>query len=174
MPFRELVQADLELRKLREEYGIGVVMIGVRRLALPKTVSETVIDTMKEERKSKAAEYTSSGESRATAIRERARAASEKILAFARRKAEGIRREGDQAAAAYYEKFTGHEDLAVFLRSLEALRIELASRAVILLSESSQPMLQWFRSPPTAESLHKMTTSQPAGGAGPKTAEPEK
>ena len=77
--------------KLKDEFGVGVVMIGVKRLGLNADVSKTVIDTMKAERQSKAAEYQASGEARATAIRERARAASEKILAFADRKDKDIR-----------------------------------------------------------------------------------
>ena len=42
------------------------------------------------------------------------------------------------------------------------MRKALPNRSVMLLDESTMPFLKWFRSTPTAESLHQMTTSQPA------------
>jgi len=153
---------------LRRDYGVGIVMVGVKRLGLSEAVSESAINTMKKERETAAQEYQTSGEARATAIRERARAAADKILAFADRKARAIRTEGDQAAAAYYVKFQGHEDLAIFLRNLEMMRRALASRAVFLLDESSLPFVRFFRETPTADAVRRMTATapSPAGGSG--------
>jgi membrane protease subunit HflC len=148
--------------KLSREFGIGVVMIGIKRLGLSKDVTETVIDTMKSERQAKAAEYQASGEASATAIRERAQAAKEKILAFANRKALEIKGQGEAASAEYLSKFKGNEPLAAFLRSLDALRVGLKSRTILLMDESN-PFVKLFRTAPTVESIREMTTTQPAG-----------
>jgi membrane protease subunit HflC len=171
---RKMKLRDVEQRitqevsgRLMNEYGVRIVMIGIKRLGLSESVSEKAIDTMKQERTTAAQEYQSIGEARATAIRERARAAAEKILAFANRKAQEIRNQGDAAAAAYYAKFQGHEDLAIFLRSLEALRKELSSRSIILLDESALPILKLFRVPPTPETIRQITTTGPATAAPP-------
>jgi membrane protease subunit HflC len=150
--------------KLRQGFGIGVVMIGIKRLGLSQAVTETVIDTMKSERLAKAAEYEASGNASATAIKERALAAKEKILAFANRKAEEIKGQGEAASAEYLSKFKGNEPLAAFLRSLEALRKGLASRTIILMDESN-PFVKLFRTAPTVEGIREMTTTQPSGAA---------
>ncbi|NLW85433.1 MAG: hypothetical protein GXY38_01005 [Planctomycetes bacterium] len=140
---REVLAAMAD--KARQDYGVEVVMVGVKNLGLPKSVTETVIESMKEERRMKVQEYETRGNAYATAIRERARAASEKIRAFSGAKASVIRGEGDAAAAAYYARFGEHEELAKFLRNLESLKITLQQRTVILLDESIFPMIKQFR-----------------------------
>jgi membrane protease subunit HflC len=147
---------------LRQAYGVGIVMVGIKRLGLSESVSEIAIETMKQERQTMAQDYRSSGEARATAIRERARSAADKILAFATRKAEAIRTEGYEAAAEYWAKFQGHEDLAIFLQNIEMMRKTLANRTVFLLDESSMPFLKLFRQAPTAEAIRQMTATAPA------------
>jgi modulator of FtsH protease HflC len=148
--------------KLMKDYGVQIVMIGVKRLGLTERAAETAIETMKQERLTMAGAFRTSGEARATAIRERARAAADKIRAFAERKAAEIRAEGDRDAAKYYAKFQGHEDLAIFLANLEMMRNALAARTVILLDESMLPFLKMFRAAPTAETIHQMATSAPS------------
>jgi modulator of FtsH protease HflC len=151
--------------RLEADYGVKIVMVGVKRLGLDKDVSNVAIDTMKADRQAMARVYEVEGQARAIAIRERARAASEKIRTFAERKAQEIRGEGDRAAAAYYGKFQGHEDLAIFLRQLDALRKALSSRAVLILDESTNPLIKLLRTPPTKESIRSAITTQPAGPA---------
>ncbi|HUT56736.1 MAG TPA: hypothetical protein VNA25_02550, partial [Phycisphaerae bacterium] len=149
-------------REVEEAYGVKIVMVGIRRLGFPPDVTSKVIDVMKAERQSMAADHEAQGEAIATAIRERAKAASAKILAFAKRKEDAIRSDGERAAAEYYKKFRGNEDLAIFTRSLESLEKELANRVVILLDEATLPTLKWLREPPTVESLKQMATTRPA------------
>ena len=91
--------------RLRQDYGVGVVMIGVKRLGLSKTVSETVIDTMKAERQAKAKDYTGTGDALARGIRERAVAEANQIQSFALQRASAIRAEGEQANAEFYKLF---------------------------------------------------------------------
>jgi membrane protease subunit HflC len=133
----------------RETYGVDVVRVGIKSLGLPKEVTAVVIEAMKEERQRDVRKFEAAGEAQAMAIRERAKAASGQILAFANRKAAEIRSEGDRAAATYYKEFARNEPFSMFLRSLESLRAELASKTVILLDGSELPAVQFFRTGPS-------------------------
>jgi len=130
-------------------YGVRIVSVGIKSLALPENVTGAVIGAMKEERQREVRRYEAAGEAQATAIRERARTANKQILEFAQRKAAAIRAEGVRQAAQSYESFRDNESFSMFLRSLESLETELASRAVILLDASQVPALNWFHSPPS-------------------------
>ncbi len=138
------------------DYGVSIVRVGIKSLGLPQSVTETVIEAMKEERQRDVRRFESAGEAQATAIRERAKAASGQILAFAQRKAQEIRTAGDRAAAEYYKDFAKNEEFSMFLRSLESLRKELASRVVIILDGTQVPAAQYFRTGPTLAPFEKM------------------
>lgn len=133
----------------RQTYGVEIVRVGVKALGLPREVTEVVIEAMKEERQRDVRKFEAAGEAQATAIRERAKAASGQILAFANRKAAEIRSEGDRAAATYYKEFARNEPFSMFLRSLESLKAELASKTVILLDGSELPAVEFFRTGPS-------------------------
>jgi modulator of FtsH protease HflC len=137
------------LTKLRAEvedaYGVQISMVGIKTWGLSQRVSSAAIDQQIAERQKYEQDYRSRGESRATAIRERARGASETILAFADRKASEIRSEGDRAAAEIYKEFDKDPELSAFLRSLESLKTELKSRSVMLLDGTELPAIRWFR-----------------------------
>jgi len=129
----------------RQSYGIEVVRVGLKSLALPEQVTTAVIDSMKEERQDKVRRLRSEGEAIATAIVERAKAARAKIRHFAERKAEEIRSEGYYAASKYYELYGDDYELSMFLRGLDSLKIWLKERSVILMDPSMFPMVQWMR-----------------------------
>jgi modulator of FtsH protease HflC len=131
------------------DYGVEIVRVGIKSLALPEKVTEAVIAAMKEERQRDVKRYESGGEAEAKAIEERAKSARDQILAFADRKAKAIRTEGDRAAAKYYERFREDPQFSMFLRSLESLRKELADKAVILLDGSELPAVKWLREGPS-------------------------
>jgi len=160
----ELVNTDVDRMKLDEieqeiltrlaaeadkEFGVEIRNVGISVLGLPESISETVIDTQIKERESVAQDYRSQGEADATDIRERAKAASRKILAFANRKAADIRTEGDRAAAEFYREFRKNEELAIFLRQIESLQKILKERASILLPSEVLHPLKYFREGPS-------------------------
>ena len=102
------------------------------------------------------------------AIRERAKEASEQILAFANRKAGAIRAEGDAAAAAQYAKFEENWQLAAYLRRLESLKAALQGRTIFLLDSAAMPGIGYFDKGPSLPQAGELKpTSVPAGaGAG--------
>jgi len=123
--------------------------VGIKTLGLPESVSDKVIQAMKDERRKEASRYETAGKAEAMAITERAKEASEQILAFANRKASEIRAQGDQAAAEEYKKFGEDWQLAAFLRSLESLKTELQGRTIFLLDGSAVPGVKYFREGPS-------------------------
>jgi len=140
--------ADAVRAEATSGYGIDVVMVGIKTLGLPEDVAAKVIDAMKAERKREIDSYEAEGEATARAIRDRAREASNLILAFADRKAAEIRSEGDRIRARYFKDFQQNPDLAVFIRELDALKTALKRNAVMILDGSLMSQIKWFREGP--------------------------
>ena len=135
-------------------YGVEVVSIGIKSFTVNQRTTQAIIEAEKAERETAVKAYSSRGEALAKAIEERAKTAREYILDFARRKASGIRSEGEAAAAEYYAIFDQAPEFAIFLRSLKSLEAELAERAIILMDGSMVPAVQYFRLGPSAMWLH--------------------
>lgn len=133
---REILEAVANTRPTAAElFGIQVRYIGLEGLALPKRITETVFNAMREERNAEAARFTSEGESEANRIKAEAESIAGTILAFADRKANEITAEGKARAAAYNEIFQKDEDLAIFLMSVDYLGKILADRTTVVLND---------------------------------------
>ncbi|HDZ21804.1 hypothetical protein LCGC14_0368880 [marine sediment metagenome] len=141
------------LREVMDEtYGVRIVMVGVKALGLPESVTETVIEVMKEDRQEEIEMYDADGKAMAEAIKSRAKSDSDTILAFALFTAENIKTEGYGQAARRYEQYGQDPEFAMFLRSLESLRRELASQTVILLDGSKIEAVKFFQKGPAVPS----------------------
>jgi membrane protease subunit HflC len=132
------------LNRLRNDlagqgYGIEVASMGVKRILLPKQITEAVFRQMRQTRQRLAQNARSEGQATARSIRAAARSDQQRILAFAQRKAQSIRAEGDAAAAQYYRVFAQNEDFAVFIRKLEALESILSKNSTFLLDTKLEP-----------------------------------
>jgi len=153
----DLARIDEEIlervnRRTMQDYGIRVSSVGgLKRLGLPQSVSKVVIENMNAEREEEIAKYQADGQATADAIRGRATAARDKILAFAQRKAGDIRAQGNAKAAEAYAKFREDPEFAMFLRSLETLRAGLKERAVLVLDSDMMPILHWLRQKPSLD-----------------------
>lgn len=129
----------------QHQYGIEIVMVGIKSLGLPESTTETVIEAMKAQQQITVKDLRDTGASDADTIRARANDASERILAFAERKAAEIRAEGHREVGVIYAQFDDeYTDFAMFLRSLESLRTELAANTVFLLDGSQIPAVRYF------------------------------
>jgi len=166
IPQIELEVLDAIAAQAKTDYGVQVVQVGIKSLALPKSVTTAVIDAMKEERQREVTELESAGKSRATAIKARARAASIQITEFAKRKADAIRSEGIRASADIYKTFEQDEPFSMFLRWLESLETELGGRSVMILDPSQMLALRYFNEGP---SLPEIGSAPPAGGRSAKS-----
>jgi membrane protease subunit HflC len=148
--------------QILNDYGIRLVQLGVKSIAVPESVSKQAIEAQIAERQVDSATLEFEGRSQAQAIRDRAKAAREQILAFADRRAKLIEAEGDIAAARQYTKFREAPELSVFLRYIETLKA-LKDRTVFVLDDQI-PAIRWFVDGPKTVPMPKPLTvsSQPA------------
>lgn len=131
-------------------YGIKVESVGIHKIILPESTTQKVFDTMIASRERLAENALQEGQAQASAIRSEATSARERILAFAERKAQAIRSEGDREAAVQYENFAQNEEFAIFLRKIEALKKMLDHNTTFVLSADSLGILDWFNKDPAA------------------------
>ena len=134
---------DKITRLAREEaettYGIKVEEVVIKRLQFPKEVTQDVFERMRKERERIAQKYIAEGEGIASDIKAKADAEKEKILAEARARAKRIKGEGDAEAAKFYDVFSRNEELAIFLRKLEALEKTLKEKSTVILDYRTPP-----------------------------------
>ena len=142
--------AALDAALTKSGYGIKVESVGIHKIILPEATTHKVFETMIAARERLAENALQEGQAQASAIRSEASSARERILAFAERRAQAIRSQGDREAAGLYESFAKNEDFAIFLRKVEALKKMLDHNTTFVLSAESLGILDWFsRSPET-------------------------
>ncbi|MCG8671442.1 MAG: protease modulator HflC [Pseudomonadales bacterium] len=119
--------------KTREEFGIEVVDIRVKRIELPPTVSGSVYDRMRAEREREAREHRSKGKELAEGIRATADRERIEILAAAYKEAEQTRGAGDaESAAIYANAYNADAEFYEFFRKLQAYREVFSDKQDIL------------------------------------------
>ncbi len=107
----------------REQLGIEIIDVRVKKIELPNDVSSDVFRRMRAERERQAREYRSQGQEVAEGIRADADRQKIVIEANAYRDAEILRGEGDARAAAIYAESYGKDaEFYSFWRSLDAYR----------------------------------------------------
>ncbi len=118
----------------KQEFGIELIDIRVKRINLPPDVSESVYNRMNTERQRKAREYRSEGLEQAEGIRAKADRKKIVILSNAYREAEQLRGEGDaNATAIYATAYNRSPEFYKFTRSLNAYRIAFKNKSDIML-----------------------------------------
>ncbi len=147
-------------RQARNEYGIEVVSLGIKRISLPQTVSQKVFEQMRETRKKQAETTRAEGNAEAERIRARAESAKRRILAFARRLADQIKSEGDAAAAEYYGVFRENPEFAEFLKQMDFLRETLKQDTTFLMDYKTPPF-NYFQDDQNVLSTVLGSTTQP-------------
>jgi membrane protease subunit HflC len=158
-------QIDTALREAG--YGIQVESVGIHKVILPESTTQKVFETMIASRQRLAENALQEGQAQASAIRSEAASARERILAFAERKAQSIKSQGDRDAAVQYKTFAADEEFAIFLRKIEALRKMLDHNTTFVLSADSLGILDWFNKDPARDPAKAPTTTrkpQPMGG----------
>lgn len=127
----------------RDELGVEIIDVRVKRIDLPPDVSGSVYDRMTAERQQEAQEHRSKGREQAEVIRADADRQRTIIEAEAYRDAQQIRGEGDALAAAIYASaYNKDPEFYQFVRSLSAYRDTFKSRNDVLLVD---PKSDFFR-----------------------------
>ncbi len=136
-------RADKESRQM----GIQILDVRLRRVDLPKEVSESVYQRMEAERKSVANELRSQGSAAAEKIRADADRQREVIIAEAFREAQKIKGEGDaKASETYAQAFGKNPEFYSFYRSQEAYKNSFKSKSDVIVVDQSSDFFKYMRS----------------------------
>jgi membrane protease subunit HflC len=146
------IEADaaqmLDAALAQADYGIRVESVGIHKIILPESTTSKVFETMIASRERLAENALQEGQAQASAIRSEAESARERILAFAERRAQAIRAQGDREASTQYQSFAKNEEFAIFLRKVDALKKMLDHNTTFVLSAESLGILDWFNKAP--------------------------
>lgn len=131
---------------VRDELGIEIVDIRVKRIDLPQEVSSQVFRRMTAERDKEAQELRSTGKEKAEKIRASADRERTIELANAYRDAEELRGEGDaKAASVYAEAYQQDAEFYSFIRSLNAYKAAFSSKGDIMLVEPDSQFFKYLK-----------------------------
>lgn len=130
----------------RDELGVKVVDVRVKKIDLPPSVSDAVFRRMNAEREKEARELRSQGRELAEGIRAAADREVTVIKAGAYRDAQSLRGEGDAGAAAIYaDAYNRDRDFFAFTRSLQAYREAFQSKGDLLLIEPDSEFFRYLK-----------------------------
>jgi len=141
-------------RLMRDELGVAIRDIRIKRIDLPQDVSAAVFDRMRSEREREAREWRAQGQEEAERIRANADRRRTVLIAQANERSETLRGEGDaEAARVFSEAYSQDAEFFSFWRSLNAYRESFADSDNLLVLEPDSEFFQYLRSamPSSAE-----------------------
>jgi membrane protease subunit HflC len=143
------MQTAVEAELAKNNYGISIEFLGIKRLGLPESVTQAVFDRMKAERTKFISEAMFQGEAEATKIKSTAERQAADVLANAQAAATRIEGEGAAEAAKTLAVFQQNPDLAIFQLQLEALKTSLNQKATLIFDEQTPPFDLFKKLPAT-------------------------
>jgi len=129
------IQSQLRTNNL----GLEIAFLGLKRLQLPESVTESVFERMTSERKVLADRFQFEGEAEAQRIRSDAERKAAEVLANAEGKATEIKGKGEAEAAKSLAVFQQHPELASFIFRLSALEGSLKERSILIFDQHTPP-----------------------------------
>jgi membrane protease subunit HflC len=161
------------LAGLKDEAGIEVVDVQIRRLNLPEGNRAAVYARQKSERQRIANKYRAEGQAEAKKIASQAQRESEAVLSQAYAEGQAIRGAGEAQAAETYATAYGRDpEFFRLLRTLQAYEEMLGSQATLILSANS-PLFRLFREgPPGDKAAAPRGEPAPTGPVPPKPTAP--
>jgi modulator of FtsH protease HflC len=124
---------------MKDNYGIEVVDVRMKRTDLPSENEQSVYTRMISERESKAQEYLSMGDAEKNRITADTDREVKEMLAKAQADAEVIRAEGEgEAAKIYNEAFSKDPEFYELFRTLESYKKVINDKTVIILPSNSK------------------------------------
>jgi membrane protease subunit HflC len=123
----------------QSNYGIDVRFLGIERLGLPESVTQKVLDRMKEERQRYVQKLQAEGDARARDIRSAADRQATNIISRAQAQVIEIRGQADAEAAKALAVFRENPELAIFLLKINALEESLKERSTLILDQRTPP-----------------------------------
>jgi membrane protease subunit HflC len=150
----------------REELGVEVIDVRLRRFGHPVEVRPAVFDLIRSERRQVAAKLRAEGEAQYLTITSQADRARDTMIAEAEAEARRIRGHAEAEATRLLNEAHGRDPrFFEFLRTLEAYRSILDERATIVLTASS-PLLKLLVEGPATPAAPSPASSSPREAAG--------
>ena len=133
------IQSSVEAELAKNNYGISLEFLGIKKLGLPENVTQSVFDRMKAERTKFITEAQFKGEAEATKIKSAAERQAADVIANAQADATRIEGAGVAEAAKTLGVFQENPTLAVFQLQLEALKNSLGQKSTLIFDERTPP-----------------------------------
>lgn len=128
------ITSDVSAAFERDENGITIVDVRIKRTDLPESNRQSVFNRMISDRQSMAARYLSEGDEESLIKTSQADREANRLMAEARFTAEKIIAEGEQEAARIYNEAYGKDPTFYDLyRTLESYKVTLAGDPVIMM-----------------------------------------
>jgi membrane protease subunit HflC len=122
-----------------EGYGLDIEFLGLKKLQLPESVTQSVFESMTSERKVLTDKLQAEGEREAADIRSDADRKAAEMMSTAEAQATRIRGEAEAEAAKSLTVFQQNPELANFLFRLTALEGSLKERSVLIFDQHTPP-----------------------------------
>jgi membrane protease subunit HflC len=133
------ILAAVQSQVTANNYGFEIEFLGIKKLQLPESVTQSVFERMTSERKVLADKSQFEGEAEAEKIRSDAARRAAEMLANADGEATGIRSKGEAEALKSLAVFQQNPELANFLSGLTALENSLKERSVLIFDQNTPP-----------------------------------
>ena len=133
------IQKSVEAELAKNNYGISLEFLGIKKLGLPENVTQSVFDRMKAERTKFITEAQFKGEAEATKLKSAAERQAADVIANAQADATRIEGAGVAEAAKTLGVFQENPELAVFQLQLEALKNSLGQKSTLIFDERTPP-----------------------------------
>ena len=121
------------------KYGVNIEFLGIKRLGIPETITQSVFARMKAERERLVQQYAGEGQAEAILITAKANRERDEVLAKADAEATRIRGQAEADAQDAYRILERNPELATFLMRIKALEDSLKDRATIIVDTKSPP-----------------------------------
>src|SRR6266404_8675643 len=120
-------------------YGLDIEFLGIKKLQLPESVTQSVFERMTSERKVLTDKLQFEGEGEAQKIRSEADRKASELLYVAEGQATQVRGKGEAEAARSLEVFQKNPELANFIFRLTALEGSLKDRSILVFDQNTPP-----------------------------------
>ena len=133
------IKAAAQAQLASQNCGISIDYLGIKKLGLPESVTQSVFDRMTADRKGLADKLDAEGQAEARKIRSSADLAASKVISSAESKAREIRASGETVAADLLPVFQQNPELANFLSSLETLEASTKEKTTLIFDSRTAP-----------------------------------
>jgi modulator of FtsH protease HflC len=133
------IRTAIQTQVRAHNYGLDIVFLGLKKLQLPESVTQSVFERMQSERKVLAEKSQAEGEAEAQKIRSEAERKATELLANADSQATQIRGLGEAEAAKSLAVFQQNPRLANLIFGLNALEGSLKEHSTLIFDQHTPP-----------------------------------